>query len=177
MAWPKVLVLAARAWDPRPALRSLLPQPEQQERLAALDGLRALALLWVLAYHTAIWSMDGYQLAGADGESPATEGVAGAWLNSPVTQPWLNGDAGECRGCSLGCLVDTCCCLLFVPCRRAVALTWMRAAVEPGPSQSKCVAQPCQALKCVCRRGHLFCAFRLFDINAVAKGSRRDRAF
>jgi len=47
-----ILSHCAQAWSPRATLRTLLPARGGTRRFAALDGVRALALIWVLAYHS-----------------------------------------------------------------------------------------------------------------------------
>lgn len=99
-SWGTVHAHLWKAWDPRATLRTLIPPglrrpavPTKQEggrphrapaRFAALDGARALALLWVLALHTQSQCQDG-------GESLP---VTAQWRSSWATQPWINGDAG-----------------------------------------------------------------------------------
>lgn len=87
----------ARVLEPAAALRSLLPSVAHGKgsaRMAALDGVRALALVWVLAYHVLVYRLVADADLAAEMDAPAPASAVGPWLNSWATQPVQSGHMG-----------------------------------------------------------------------------------
>lgn len=104
MPWSqhKVAAHLSAAWNPVATARALLPRAARGasggHRFAPLDGARALALIWVLAYHSVgLSNMRG--LTDVDPESdPDAANVAllgQRWATNWATQFWQNGNMGE----------------------------------------------------------------------------------
>ena len=107
-SWRKVAAHLAAAWNPAATARALLPRAARGagggRRFAPLDGARALALIWVLAYHSVgLSNMRG--LTEIDPETdPCAVDVAllgQRWANNWATQLWQNGNMGERRRCRM----------------------------------------------------------------------------
>lgn len=94
--WQRLRAHLAACWSPRPALRSLAPSlahgGASGGRFEALDGVRCIALFWVLIFHVAVGPAIEEDLV--DAVDTPTASIASRWMRSIPAQFVINGGQG-----------------------------------------------------------------------------------